>query len=251
MYLKIISLVVLITGGVSFAQERYIFEITAKNNVSNVTTQMQVYAQNERDAKENVSLNGWQVISVRQLTFREVSAVPITVGEPMPAPKAKVETPAAPMTNEELIDSILGPSVQQNGAVPPSRNVSGGGFEPLSPDSAKLTYRLTLYFDFGIIQPNITDFDRKELSGLDKNGVYYVYGNTDDVSVNPENKSYTDNFDLSFKRAEAVRGILVDLGINTANINTVGLGSTYPNVRSTPGATGTVLNRRVEIFQYK
>ena len=62
---------VLITGGVK-AAERQMYELVAENNASKVITSFRVYADSERDARENVALNGWKILSLQQINYKTV-----------------------------------------------------------------------------------------------------------------------------------------------------------------------------------
>ena len=67
-----------------------------------------------------------------------------------------------------------------------------------------------------------------------------VEGHTDSVGT----EDY--NMDLSFRRADSVRDLLVDRGVATSRIQTVGFGETMP-VATNATEAGRQLNRRVEI----
>jgi len=67
-----------------------------------------------------------------------------------------------------------------------------------------------------------------------------VEGHTDSVGT----EEY--NMDLSFRRADSVRDLLVDRGVATSRIQTVGFGETMP-VATNATEAGRQLNRRVEI----
>lgn len=61
-------------GGVSFAQaykDLPVFEVTVENAVSKITTTLYIAAADERRARENVILNGWNVTGVKRLTEKE------------------------------------------------------------------------------------------------------------------------------------------------------------------------------------
>lgn len=68
----------------------------------------------------------------------------------------------------------------------------------------------------------------------------YVYGYTDDVGT----QDY--NLKLSARRAQAVRDVLVQTGINPGLISTKGFGKSDPRVKG-DGAQARAANRRVEI----
>ena len=67
-----------------------------------------------------------------------------------------------------------------------------------------------------------------------------VEGHTDSVG------SEEYNMDLSFRRANSVRDLLVQRGVNISRIQTVGFGETMP-VATNATEAGRQLNRRVEI----
>ena len=46
------------------------YEVKIENNLSKIITTMTVMAEDEQQARENVSLNGWSVIGVRLLKER-------------------------------------------------------------------------------------------------------------------------------------------------------------------------------------
>ncbi|MDR2883987.1 MAG: OmpA family protein [Deferribacteraceae bacterium] len=268
---------VLSIGGVeaSFAlEDRYMYEVVAVNNASKITTVFQVMAVNERDARENVAANGWSVLSIKQATFKIVTALPLIhepTGDEITAHLSDPNAGKGPdnltnplrMTDDELINSLLGaPNAADlndnlnSSGLPTAQIAAGDGSgDPLQgdndnlmllPDSDRLQIIYVVYFNFGIITPTLSEADMNKLRALPQ-ASYYVFGHTDNVSVSA-NAEYKDNYDLSFKRAEAVKGIMTSFGINPATIKTVGLGATYPAIKNNVGAPGTSENRRVEIY---
>jgi hypothetical protein len=113
----------------------------------------------------------------------------------------------------------------------------------------KLRYLMTVYFPFREIAPTVGEAERKMFAELDNLSCYFLFGHTDDVKASPLNKRYADNFDLSFKRAEAVKEILTVYGKSSENISTEGLGAAQPAVENRTSKDGTLENRRVEIFR--
>ena len=248
----ILFLAVLIIGGAnsSLAAERNIYEIVAVNNASKVTTAFLVYAETERDAKENVALNGWKVLSIRQVTYRQSSAIPVQVGDDSPiiylqADNASESVPR--LSDEDIIDSLLGSSSPNASVDAEAPSVIPLDALSLTPDSDLLEYLHTIYFHFSITTPTMTQTDNETLAKLPKEGIYYLFGHTDNVSVAP-NQLFKDNYDLSFKRAEAVKEIMKENGINPAKLITIGVGALYPAVENRSAADGTLQNRRVEIY---
>lgn len=72
------------------------------------------------------------------------------------------------------------------------------------------------------------------------NSLIDVYGHTDSTGSD----SY--NMDLSKRRADAVARYLISQGVNSARIQTQGMGESYPIADNTT-EEGRALNRRVEI----
>ncbi|GHU85175.1 hypothetical protein AGMMS49941_04570 [Deferribacterales bacterium] len=243
--------------------DRYIYEITAVNNKSNVSTVMHIFAADERAARENVVANGWRIIHIRQVSYKVVDSIDLgnfdgdTDNSSLGLNEPLVITDPA-LTNEELINSIMGTpqvSVPPVAATPPSTeplqsspNVAATSNVPRPED---LEYRLTIYFDFALNTPIITDEVKVAIEKLDKTGAYFLFANTDNVSVIPKNKKYRDNYQLSVQRGNSVKSLMVKSGINPANIHIVGLGALYPEVPNANSLGGTPKNRRVVIYGHK
>lgn len=279
-YLCLTILAAILTiGGVdnAFAQkQRYVFEVIAQNTVSKVTTTFQVYAENARDAKENVAANGWQILDVKQITFGSTEIIPVQLGSDS-INYAVIDTPdsllyddggatiSATSKRTELPDDIIDIILRENNVesiysnvyyiIPSSGNITAGGSQDmlaqipgLNLDLERLEHKITVYFDLGQLTPIISESDRQIIENLNNSLEYYIIGHTDNTKV-IANDRYKDNYDISFKRAEAVRNILEQSGVNAENISTVGLGALYPAVENLPG--GTPANRRAEIYEYK
>ena len=74
-----------------------------------------------------------------------------------------------------------------------------------------------------------------------------IEGHTDSLPIRPDaTRRYRDNMDLSYLRAKAVAGILIEKGIGLERISVVGYGDTRP-VASNDSVDGRLRNRRVEI----
>jgi flagellar motor protein MotB len=74
-----------------------------------------------------------------------------------------------------------------------------------------------------------------------------IEGHTDNVPIRlVAGKKYTNNMDLSFLRAKALAGILVEHGVPLENISVIGYGETHP-IASNATVEGRAKNRRVEI----
>lgn len=53
-------------GGSSHADDRTMFRVIITRPNTDITTQMRVWAENEEEARENVALNGWQILSIEK-----------------------------------------------------------------------------------------------------------------------------------------------------------------------------------------
>ncbi|MBN2891166.1 MAG: OmpA family protein [Bacteroidales bacterium] len=75
-----------------------------------------------------------------------------------------------------------------------------------------------------------------------------VEGHTDNVPLNPKDKNYTDNWDLSTARAVSVTRLLTDkYGIRPERISAAGRSMYYPIAPNTT-VDGRAKNRRIEII---
>lgn len=79
-----------------------------------------------------------------------------------------------------------------------------------------------------------------ELSELPRGGVIKIAGHTDNKGVPHK------NLKLSLKRAVAVKRVLVGMGVDESQIETVGLGDKEA-IANNATADGRAMNRRVEI----
>ena len=107
-----------------------------------------------------------------------------------------------------------------------------------------VTFRGDVTFDTNstVVKPGLyTEIDRVAgvLSRYSET-LIRVEGHTDSVG------SEEYNMDLSFRRANSVRDLLVQRGVNISRIETVGFGETKP-VATNATEAGRQLNRRVEI----
>ena len=107
-----------------------------------------------------------------------------------------------------------------------------------------VTFKGDVTFDTNstVVKPGLnTEIDRVAgvLSGYPET-LIRVEGHTDSVG------SEEYNMDLSFRRANSVRDLLVQRGVNISRIETVGFGETKP-VATNATEAGRQLNRRVEI----
>lgn len=62
----IIGLVSLSYGGDSIGQERTIFYLKAEKGDNGIKTDFEIWANSKEEARENLSLNGWNVLSLSE-----------------------------------------------------------------------------------------------------------------------------------------------------------------------------------------
>lgn len=61
------ALSILLTyGGDSFAKERTIYSITAEKGNNGIKSRFQIWANSKDDATENLTLNGWNVLTIKE-----------------------------------------------------------------------------------------------------------------------------------------------------------------------------------------
>lgn len=58
--------ILLISGGDSFAKGRAIYLITAEKGNNGIKSNFQIWANSKDDAKENLSLNGWNILTIKE-----------------------------------------------------------------------------------------------------------------------------------------------------------------------------------------
>jgi outer membrane protein OmpA-like peptidoglycan-associated protein len=246
-------------GGVK-GEERFIFEVTVKNVANHIGTTLRVFAKDEIEARQQVELNGWLIVSVKQITFRKSELVPVRIGNAPPVYVSvdslsgeKIETPAPAETisDDELINSLLGPPTVDAPLPEPKNLVVPAGGGQMEPNSELLQYLFTIYFAFSLDEPIIEASEIDKINAINKSTVLYMFGHTDNVSVDRRTAPYSDNFELSFLRAEAVKKIFIAEGFNSDSIHTIGLGSMQPAVMNRTGKGGTLENRRVEVYSLR
>ena len=246
-----------IIGGVKVAfgaesySERGIYAVTIENNSSKVRTVMTVFAESEQDAHDHVALNGWTVIDVEHLSEAAPSELDFSTEITNSVTPENVEI--TPLKDEGAFED---PSLKSQkdgtedmaGYPPIKRGQDVEDNLNLLPTSPQLEFVAVYHFDLGVVEPIRNPVNNGKISSLDKTGKYVVFGHADTVPVG-ENAPYGSNFELSFKRAGFIKGIMVRAGIAADNIRIVGLGTMYPVVKNSEG--GSPANRRVEIYGFK
>jgi outer membrane protein OmpA-like peptidoglycan-associated protein len=251
----------------------------------NVTTQLRVYAENEEEARENVALNGWQILSIEEQmpamtsgSMRgmdaDASADPaaflmkitkVGEGEVMPEGDVNVVSgdslmlkliPGAcekigsiivdgdistPESDEFTIDDIT-----KDGNVVVVFEKNGSGCDDNGIFSANLKNIGAVYFALGKFTKELADDERAVLDSVSSGKEYVIIGHTDDVKVIP-NPEYSDNFQLSVKRADFFKKFLLDKGIGENSIKTIGLGPAFPAAENKK--EGQPLNRRAILYE--
>ncbi len=228
------------------------YEVRIENNISKVITTMTVMAQDEQQARENVSLNGWSVIGVKLLKERvketynlSSDSVATTIPNkidlegainiPAAENKAQAQKKETPKSNENIVSKESG-----------NKNVADN--LELLPTSNELELILTIHFNLGNVSPVFNDNVSRIFEKLPKDRDYVLFGNADEVRVG-KHATYGSNYELSYLRAEHIKKLLIEKGYNADKIRTVGLGTRYPLEKN--GKKGSFKNRRVEIYGFR
>lgn len=220
------------------------YEVRIENNLSKVITTMAVMAEDEQQARENVSLNGWTIIGVRLLKERVKESYDLDT-----------ELVSTAIPNEIELEGRINIPIdnQSNGKndIVISKDAGNTNIADnleLLPTSKELELILTIHFGLGNVSPVFNDDISKIFESLPKNRDYVLFGNADDVRVG-KNATYSSNYELSFLRAEHIKKLLIEKGYNADKIRTVGLGTRYPLEKN--GKNGSFKNRRVEIYGFR
>ena len=220
------------------------YEVKIENNMSKVITTMTVMAMTEQEAYDNVALNGWTVIGVRLIKERVKDEYTLSTDY------IKTEIP----NKIELENAIEIPAeqelVKEKGMVvsKESGNKNVADNLNLVPTSKDLELILTIHFQLGDVAPIFDDKISKLFDSLPKDRVYVLFGNADDVAVG-RHATYSNNYELSYLRADHIKKLLIEKGYNADKIKTIGLGTGYPLEKS--GKKGSLKNRRVEIYGFR
>lgn len=203
---------------------------------------MTVMAENEQQARENVSLNGWSVIGVKLLKERvketytlNTDLVTTTIPNNIDL-EGKINIPNEPKKESKKTIS------KESG----NKNVEDN--LQLLPTSKDLELILTIHFGLGNVSPVFDDNISKIFDSLPKDRDYVLFGNADDVQVGKK-ATYGSNYELSYLRAEHIKKLLIEKGYNADKIRTVGLGTRYPLEKN--AKKGSLKNRRVEIYGFR
>jgi hypothetical protein len=275
-----------LTGGDSHAFERNKYKIIVTRPGSNVTTQLRVYAEDLEEARENVALNGWQIISIEDMsnpaapvsgmmrgdsgsegTADSYSVSISKIGDGAVEPEGMVKADAGTSltlifkpgacdkigkilvnNNEVILDSpdYTINDIKQNIAVVAVFEKNGGKCGENGIFSADLTELLAEYFDLGKFSKDISAETAEMIKALPLDKKYAVIGHTDDVRVIP-NEEFADNFQLSVKRAEFLKSRLVSAGVKPENITVIGLGPAFPAAPNKK--EGQPQNRRAVVYE--
>ena len=118
----------------------------------------------------------------------------------------------------------------------------------LVPTSKDLELILTIHFQLGNVSPIFNDDISKLFDSLPKDKNYVLFGNADDVAVG-RHATYSNNYELSYLRADHIKKLLIEKGYNADKIRTIGLGTGYPLEKNSK--KGSLKNRRVEIYGFR
>lgn len=220
------------------------YEVKIENNMSKVITTMTVMAVTEQEAYDNVALNGWTVIGVRLIKERMKDEYTLSTDYIKTEIPNKIELENAieiPAEQETVKEKSMVVSKESG-----NKNVADN--LNLVPTSKDLELILTIHFQLGDVAPIFDDKISKLFDSLSKDRAYVLFGNADDVAVG-RYATYSNNYELSYLRADHIKKLLIEKGYNADKIKTIGLGTGYPLEKS--GKKGSLKNRRVEIYGFR
>lgn len=220
------------------------YEVKIENNMSKVITTMTVMAVTEQEAYDNVALNGWTVIGVRLIKERVKDEYTLSTDYIKTEIPNKIELENAieiPAEQESVREKGMAVSKESG-----NKNVADN--LNLVPTSKDLELILTIHFQLGDVAPIFDDKISKLFDSLPKDRVYVLFGNADDVAVG-RHATYSNNYELSYLRADHIKKLLIEKGYNADRIKTIGLGTGYPLEKS--DKKGSLKNRRVEIYGFR
>ncbi|PLX68122.1 MAG: hypothetical protein C0603_08405 [Denitrovibrio sp.] len=280
--LSVLLVILVIYGGDSYALERSKYKVIVTRPGKNVTTQLRVYAEDMEEARENVALNGLQILSIEpydpvmaETTMRgansgdaalyNISISKVGNGEIIPATDTQVQAGDElqllfrPGPCEKIGKLIYnGAEVTLSGETHTIKDINKDGFivaifEDNGGECANngvyskdLTEIKKIFFALGEFSSTLSEADIRMIKELPEDKNYVIIGHTDDLKVTPNSK-YSNNLDLSIKRAQFLMKLLTNNGINSDNIKIVGLGPSFtaaPNQKE-----GQPLNRRAVLYE--
>ena len=220
------------------------YEVKIENNMSKVITTITVMAMTEQEAYDNVALNGWTVIGVKLIKERVKDEYTLSTDYIKTEIPNKIELEGAieiPAEKEPVKENKIAVSKESG-----NKNVADN--LNLVPDSKDLELILTIHFQLGDVAPIFDDKISKLFDSLSKNRDYVLFGNADDVAVG-RHATYSNNYELSYLRADHIKKLLIEKGYNADKIKTIGLGTSYPLEKN--DKKGSLKNRRVEIYGFR
>jgi outer membrane protein OmpA-like peptidoglycan-associated protein len=237
-----ILIISVLFGGVekSHADDRKLFLIQITRENSKAVTTMHVRATDIEEARSQIVLNGWVLLKIEEK--------PDNNG--VPNHKFRYTGPAKAWQSDKLASV----SSDKNGITDNSTN--GVKFPTdirtaLSDSSTALladdnyTYIGSVYFDLGRFSTETTaDLIDKSKQGKSSEK-YLILGHTDTVRV-IDNNHFDTNFDLSRKRADFLKSVLIRNGISAVNISVEGMGTLMPAADNTD--KGQPMNRRADLY---
>ncbi|WP_022851738.1 OmpA family protein [Limisalsivibrio acetivorans] len=235
MLLLLLLAVIVSSGGADAARDdgRKTYKVHVTKDGSKVVTALKFRAYSTEDARDQASLNGWVILKVEE-------------AEPPPGPflddRFKLNKPEQMQESKDSSNDMEGLE-----PLAPADNGTGDTVSQMPAiDEDNLTEITTLYFNIGEFTAEIPAEVSAELDKLDAEKDYVILGHTDSLAV-IGNNGYDTNFSLSRRRADFLKSLLVQRGISSMNISTIGLGTLRPDAENTP--EGQRLNRRAELYE--
>lgn len=246
----ILILTLLFGGNSLFAASKKIYIVVVKKAAGAMTTTFHVYATSENEAKEEVALNGWEVVSTKLIKEADQVNNELAANIVKDSNKQKDIQSGSKSNNTKDMGIEKGfniPKIANSSKKQINNNSSlKSNSKVISYESNKYLFRA--YFDFAMETLSLDNSTKAIIQKFDKDHKYIIYGYTDSVPVKRDNSRYRNNHELSIKRARFIQNEMINLsGIPKENIRIVGMGQRFPAASDTEG--GQPKNRRVEIYE--
>jgi len=222
-----LCIMILLSGGVSFAADGLsTYKLLITKEGSATITSIKVVAKTEEEAVNETALNGWKVLKV----------------ELIPGDTSQMTADDKKLDKKMAADSD-GKSEENMSKMPADF--------PFKDEYKVVTNRmlsrkiLTMKFELGKYTKDLTAQDRDMLDQLNINSRFIVAGHTDNQTVSP-NTDFKSNLGLSIKRAQFLKNILLNMGINESRITVAGFADLIPADKDNKMSP---VNRRVELYE--
>lgn len=243
-------------GNNLFAAQKNIYELIAKKVDGSIRTTFQIYSTSEYDARNELALNGWEIISIRKISTDSDEELSQKVKKLNQLSVKSKKIKKKQMNNEQKMTGVMADMlpIENNSEMMTSDTLMLSNMNDeeeildIPGVSESKSYVLVTYFDFAKESSVLNEDIVGHIKGLDNQLSYIIYGHTDSVPVKVGNGRYKNNHDLSLKRANFIKDKMIQLAnIPVENILIVGMGERAPAESNL--VAGQPKNRRVEVYR--